>query len=77
MIDREHALPTKRQAQLLDLSRSAVYYRPRPVRADTLALMRRIDENLSQNHLLRSFAVNFMHASFNRRAVGTDSGTFS
>lgn len=44
MIDREHALPTKRQAQLLDISRSAVYYRPRPVRADTLALMRRIDE---------------------------------
>jgi putative transposase len=44
MIDRDHRLPVKRQAQLLNLSRSSVYYRPRPVRADTLALMRRIDE---------------------------------
>lgn len=44
MIDRSHALPIKRQAQLLDISRSSVYYRPRPVRPDTLALMRRIDE---------------------------------
>jgi putative transposase len=31
-------------AQLLGLSRSSVYYRFRPVRADRLALMRRIDE---------------------------------
>ena len=44
MIDRQHDLPIKRQAQLLDISRSSVYYRPRPVRPDTLALMRRIDE---------------------------------
>lgn len=44
MIDRSHALPIKRQAQLLDISRSSVYYRPRPVRPATLALMRRIDE---------------------------------
>lgn len=44
MIDRQHPLPVKRQAQLLELSRSSVYYRPRPVRPDTLALMRRIDE---------------------------------
>ena len=44
MIDREHQLTVKRQAQLLAISRSSVYYRPRPVRPDTLALMRRIDE---------------------------------
>jgi len=44
MIGRDHALPVKRQAELLDISRSSVYYQPRPVRADTLALMRRIDE---------------------------------
>lgn len=44
MIDRDHRLPIKHQAELLDLSRSSVYCRPRPVRADTLALMRRIDE---------------------------------
>ena len=44
MIARDHDLPIKRQAELLGLSRASVYYRPRPVRADTLALMRRIDE---------------------------------
>ena len=41
---RDHALPVKPQAELLDISRSSVYYQPRPVRADTLALMQRIDE---------------------------------
>jgi len=44
MITKDHDLPIKRQAELLNISRSSVYYRPRPVRADTLALMRRIDE---------------------------------
>lgn len=33
-----------RQAELLDLSRSSVYYTPRPVSERDLALMRRIDE---------------------------------
>ena len=44
MINRSHTLPVKRQAQLLDISRSSVYYRVRPVRPETLTLMRRIDE---------------------------------
>ena len=44
MIDNKEALPVTRQAQLLQVSRSSVYYEPRPVRADDLALMRRIDE---------------------------------
>jgi putative transposase len=44
MIDREGVLPVKRQVQLLRLSRSSVYYRPRPVSARDLKLMRRIDE---------------------------------
>jgi putative transposase len=44
MIDRGSELPVKRQAQLLDLSRSSVYYRPRPVSERDLKLMRRIDE---------------------------------
>ncbi|MAT64991.1 MAG: IS3 family transposase [Gammaproteobacteria bacterium] len=44
MIDREHALPVSRQAELLELSRSAVYYQPVPVSDADLALMRRIDE---------------------------------
>jgi len=44
MIDRSHELPLKRQARILKLSRSGLYYRPRPVSAADLAIMRRIDE---------------------------------
>lgn len=44
MIDRKHALPLVRQAEMLALSRSSLYYRPRPVSAADLAVMRRIDE---------------------------------
>ena len=44
MIDRSHDLPVTRQAQVLKLSRSSVYYQARPVSAADLAIMRRIDE---------------------------------
>jgi len=44
MIDSTHPLPIVRQAQLLDLSRSSVYYRPQPTSDEDLVLMRRIDE---------------------------------
>lgn len=44
MIDRRHALSIVRQASALGISRSSVYYMPRPVPAADLALMRRIDE---------------------------------
>jgi putative transposase len=44
MIDRTHVLPVSRQAKLLGVSRSSVYYQPRPVSDADLALMRRIDE---------------------------------
>ena len=44
MIDREHDLPIAKQAEVLNISRSSVYYLPRPVSAADLALMRRIDE---------------------------------
>ncbi len=44
MITRQHPLPVTRQCQLLALPRSSVYYAPRPVRAEDLALMRQIDE---------------------------------
>jgi putative transposase len=43
MIDRTHELPLVRQAKLLRLSRSSLYYAPRPVPAAELAIMRRID----------------------------------
>ena len=44
MIDREHGLPLRRQAAVLQLSRSTLYYEPHPVPAAELAVMRRIDE---------------------------------
>lgn len=44
MIDRGAQVTVKRQAELLDLSRSSVYYRPRPVSERDLGLMRRLDE---------------------------------
>ncbi len=44
MIDREHELTVGRQAELLQLSRSSLYYKPRAALPTILALMRRIDE---------------------------------
>ena len=44
MIVAAHDLPVARQAKILSLSRSSIYYRPRPVSREDLALMRRIDE---------------------------------
>jgi putative transposase len=44
MIDRAHALPLTRQAEILKLSRSSLYYQPRAVSSGDLAIMRRIDE---------------------------------
>jgi len=44
MIDPEHDLPIKQQAEVLDISRSTVYYEPRPNSEEDLWLMRRIDE---------------------------------
>jgi putative transposase len=44
MIDRNHDLPLVRQAELLRLSRSTLYYETQSVPAAELAIMRRIDE---------------------------------
>jgi putative transposase len=44
MIDRSHAFPVAGQAKLLSLSRSSVYYKPRPASAEDLKIMRRLDE---------------------------------
>ena len=44
MIDPEHQLSIVRQAEELAISRSTVYYRPRPVSNADLMLMRKIDE---------------------------------
>ena len=44
MIDRSHELPLTRQAQVLKLSRSSLYYQPQPVSPADLTIMRRMDE---------------------------------
>jgi putative transposase len=44
MIDKSHDLSLTRQAKALKISRSAVYYQPRPVSAEDLKIMRGIDE---------------------------------
>ncbi len=44
MIDRSHGLPVVQQAKVLGIRRGSVYYRPRPVSAEDLAIMRRMDE---------------------------------
>src|ERR1700749_1871313 len=63
MIDRNHDLPLVRQAQLLRLGRSTLYYGPRPVPAGELAVMRRIDElhldyPFAGSRMLRSMLTN-------------------
>ena len=44
MIDPEHDLPIQKQAEVLEISRSSVYYQARPVSESDLWLMRQIDE---------------------------------
>src|SRR4051794_30436082 len=44
MIDPEHDIPITQQAKVLEISRSSVYYEPRPISAEDLWLMRKIDE---------------------------------
>ena len=51
MIDRSHTLSVIGQCQLLNLSRSSVYYRSAGISDEDLRLMRRIDEM----HLKRPF----------------------
>lgn len=52
VIDRSHALPLTRQAEILELSRSSLYSQPCPASPADLAIMRRIDER----HLAHPFA---------------------
>ena len=44
MIDRDHGVSIARQAKALNISRGRVYYQPRPVSAEDLKIMRRLDE---------------------------------
>jgi putative transposase len=75
MIDRSHDLPVFKQAELLDISRSAVYYVPRPISEADLALMRRIDELHLPHPFMGARAQRRMLAkegsSAGRRHIGT------
>jgi hypothetical protein len=44
MIDREHELPITKQAQALGIGRGGVYYLPRPMPPQDLAIIRRLDQ---------------------------------
>ena len=75
MIDRDHDLSITRQAKLLEISRGTVYYLPRPVSPEDLALMHKLDE-LHLEHpfmgarmLRRQLARQGIHAG--RRHIGT------
>lgn len=52
MIDRDHLLPIKRQAEIVSISRGSVYYESEPTSDIDLELLRRIDER----HLKLPFA---------------------
>ena len=75
MIDRDHELSLVRQAQALNISRGSVYYKPRPVSPEDLAIMRRIDElhldyPFAGSRMLRDF-LNRAGVSIGRRHVAT------
>ena len=75
MIDRNHSLSISRQAELLDISRGAVYYQPRPISDADLALMRRIDELHLQHPFMGARMLRRMLAQegiqVGRRRIGT------
>jgi putative transposase len=75
MIDRQHDLPITKQAEALGISRSSVYYLPRPVPVADLALMRRMDElhldlPFAGSRMLRDL-LNAEGAKIGRRHVAT------
>ena len=75
MIDRDHDLSLVRQAKVLNISRGAVYYKPRPVSPEDLAIMRRIDElhldyPFAGSRMMRDF-LNKAGVSIGRRHVAT------
>jgi putative transposase len=69
MIDRSHELSLTRQAEILKVSRSGLYYEPHPVSSADLAIMRQLDEL----HLNYPFAGSRMLRDL-LRATGVDIG---
>ena len=75
MIDRNHDLSMAQQAKALNISRGAVYYKPRPLSVEDLKIMRRIDElhldyPFAGSRMLRDL-LNRAGVSIGRRHVAT------
>ncbi|MBM3123390.1 MAG: transposase, partial [Chloroflexi bacterium] len=81
MIDRSHPLPISRQALLLGLARSTVYYEPAPVSERDLAIMAAIDaihtelpfygiRRIRDELRARGFAVGRQHVATLMRTMG-------
>ena len=81
MIDKTHLLPVTRQARLLDLSRSSIYYEPVGTSTSDLALMAAIDElhmqlpfygarRLQDELRVKGFVVGREHTSTLMRRMG-------
>ena len=76
MIDKAHDLPRSRQAKVLSISRGSVYYKPRPVSPEDVALMRTFMRRIDELHLERPFAgARMAHAIFSTvRALRSAAG---
>ena len=57
MIDQKHALPMARQAKLLDMSRSSIYYRPQPVSEITYKSRFPVQPNGATSNVLNGISV--------------------
>ena len=75
MIDPDHKkLSLSRQCQMVDVSRSSVYYKPKPVNPDDLKLMRLIDEQYMKtpswgSRSMRNFLRRQLGRKINRKRV--------
>jgi putative transposase len=70
MLDREHPrLSLMRQCSLLDISRSSVYYKARPIRPEDLELMRLLDEQYMKTPV---YGTRSMRDHLNRRGYGVN-----
>jgi len=75
MIDRDHALPLSQQAEVLELSRSGLYYKPVPISEADLELMGQIDRLHTEYpfagaRMLRDMLRKKGHVVLGRRHVG-------
>lgn len=75
MIDRNHSLSLTKQARLVSISRSSIYYRPKPTSEKDVAMMHRLDKlHLERPFMGARMLSNQLHREgikVGRRHVGT------